>query len=345
MKFSLFLHMERYNHDKPHQELLDELVELVQIAEAGGFDKVWIGEHHAMEFTIGPNPFSFLAYLASLTKNIRLGVGTAVAPFWHPIKLAGEAALVDVMSNGRLEFGIARGAYQCEFDRLLDGKPAAEGAKYLREMVPALQKLWAGDYEHKGECWSFPTSTAVPKPLNSSSIPMWLAARTPESHDYAIKSGCNVMVTPLFKNDDEVVSLMNKFETACADNPGVKRPEIMCLRHTYVHEQPEDWKVGVNGIRNWYAHFQGWARNNQVPEAGFCSPINEDELNEMPDFAPEVLRENLVIGTPGQVVKRLKNYEKLGLDEYSFWSDNSLSHEEKKKSLELFIKEVVPSFQ
>ena len=56
MKFSLFGHMERSDPAKPHRELFDELVELVEIAEAAGFETVWIGEHHGMEFTIAPNP-------------------------------------------------------------------------------------------------------------------------------------------------------------------------------------------------------------------------------------------------------------------------------------------------
>lgn len=76
MKFSIFLQMERFDPQKSQKELMDEFVELIQIAEAGGFETVWVGEHHSMEFTIGPNPLSFLSYLAPLTKNIRLGVGT-----------------------------------------------------------------------------------------------------------------------------------------------------------------------------------------------------------------------------------------------------------------------------
>lgn len=345
MKFSLFLQMERYDANKPHKELLDELVELVQIAEAGGFETVWIGEHHAMEFTIGPNPLTFLSYLAPLTKSIRLGVGTFVAPFWNPIKLASESALVDIMSDGRLEFGIARGAYQYEFDRMLGGESAADGGKYLREMVPVLQKLWQGDYAHDGECWSFPTSTSVPKPQQGPYPPMWLAARDPDSHNFAVKNNCNVMVTPLFKADEEVANLMDKFNTACANNPDVARPKVMCLRHTYVHDTPDGWQVGVNGIRNWYSYFQSWFRNDQSPVDGFCQPIEQAELDEMADFASETLRDNLMIGTPDQIVERLKYYQELGLDEYSFWSDNSLSHEEKKKSLQLFIDQVVPAFQ
>ncbi|TJV07722.1 MAG: LLM class flavin-dependent oxidoreductase, partial [Mesorhizobium sp.] len=96
MKFSLFVHMERSDPAKPHADLIDELEELVVMAEAAGFETAWIGEHHGMEFTISPNPFINIAYLGARTKRIRLGTGTVIAPFWHPIKLAGEAAMTDV---------------------------------------------------------------------------------------------------------------------------------------------------------------------------------------------------------------------------------------------------------
>ncbi|WP_428773938.1 LLM class flavin-dependent oxidoreductase [Vibrio sp.] len=343
MKFSLFLHMERYDDNKTHQESLAELTELVQIAERGGFEMAWVGEHHSMEFTIAPNPINYITYLANKTSSIRLGAGTFIAPFWHPVKLAGEAALADIMCDGRLEFGIARGAYQAEFDRLMNGMPAADGGKYLREMVPALQKLWTGDYAHEGELFQFPTTTSVPKPLQYPHPPMWIAARDPDSHNFAISNGCNVMVTPLQKNDEEVQDLMNKFNDACANNPQVARPELMLLRHTFVGETEQELTAGTEALQHWYSMFMAWARNNQTPENGFVNRLSSEDLGE--SFSKEELRNNLAVGTPEEIVKRLKYYETLGVSQYSYWADNSLSFEEKKKSLQLFIDRVIPAFQ
>ena len=93
MKFSLFAHIERYDESVSHKQLLDELTEFTLMAEAGGMETIWIGEHHGMEYTVAPNPFINLAYLAAKTTTIRLGTGNIIAPFWHPIRLAGEAAL------------------------------------------------------------------------------------------------------------------------------------------------------------------------------------------------------------------------------------------------------------
>lgn len=347
MRFSLFVHMERWDESVTHQECFENLTELTLLAEAGGFSTVWIGEHHSMEYTISPSPIPQLSYLAARTSTIRLGAGTVIAPFWNPIRAAGETALLDVISGGRAEIGLARGAYQFEFDRMAGGLPAADGGQHLREIVPAIQKLWAGDYAHDGEVWQFPTSTSVPKPIQRPYPPMWVAARSPESHDFAVANGCNVMVTPLMKGDEEVDDLVDKFETAIAAHPEVtQRPDLMVLRHTFVHadDDPQGWRPAAEGIQKFYRTFDAWFGNKTTPVNGFLEPSPQEKFAGRPEFTPESLHQTAVIGTPSEVIERLKHYEELGVSEFSLWSDNSLSHEMKKRSLELFIEHVVPAF-
>ncbi|MCP3426966.1 LLM class flavin-dependent oxidoreductase [Rothia sp. AR01] len=347
MRFSLFIHMERWDESLTHEEHWKNLVELVQLAEEGGFGTVWIGEHHSMEYTASPSPMPQLAYLAAKTSRIRLGAGTIIAPFWTPIRAAGETALLDVISGGRAEIGIARGAYQFEFDRLGGGMPGEEGGRYLRELVPAVRKLWEGDYAHDGELWQFPVSTSVPKPASHRTPPIWVAARSPETHDFAVAHGCNVQVTPLMKGDEEVRDLKEKFDAAVAAHPEVEsRPEIMVLRHTFVHpaDEPEGWRPAAEAINRFYRTFSAWAFGKKAPVDGFLEPTPEERFAERPEFAPEAIHRNAMIGTPEEVTARICEYERMGYDEYAFWTDNSLSHEEKKRSLQLFIDEVVPRF-
>lgn len=346
MRFSLFVHMERYDESLSHREALDNLTELTRTAEAGGFGTVWIGEHHSMEYTISPNPMVILSYLAAQTDKIHLGAGTIIAPFWNPIRAAGETALLDVISNGRAELGVARGAYQFEFDRLAHGMPATDGGKYLRELVPTLQKLWAGDYAHEGEIWQFPVSTSVPKPVQQDGPPIWIAARDPDSHNFAVSQGCNVMVTPLMKGDEEVADLANKFNNALTNNPGVPRPELMALRHTFVHsaDEPEAWIPAAEAISKFYRTFSSWAFGKTPPTNGFLPPAPLEQFSERPEFALESIHQTAMIGTPEEVVKRIRHYGELGVDEYSYWIDNSMTHEEKLRSLQLFVDEVVPAF-
>ncbi|MDQ0260574.1 alkanesulfonate monooxygenase SsuD/methylene tetrahydromethanopterin reductase-like flavin-dependent oxidoreductase (luciferase family) [Sinomonas atrocyanea] len=346
MRFSLFVHMERWDESVTHRELFENLTELTLMAEAGGFSTVWIGEHHAMEYTISPSPIPLLAYLAGQTSTIRLGAGTIIAPFWNPIRVAGECALLDVISNGRMEVGLARGAYQIEFDRIAGGLPATDGGKHLRELVPAVRELWRGDYAHNGEIWQFPTSTSVPKPVQQPNPPMWVAARDPDSHNFAVSQGCNVMVTPLMKGDEEVADLKRKFDDACANNPEVPRPDLMVLRHTHVHspEDPDGWRPAAEAINRFYRTFDAWFGNKSTPVNGFLEPSPESKFEGRLEFQPESLHTTAMIGTPDEVIARLRDYEALGVDEYSFWIDNSMSHEAKRESLQLFIEHVVPAF-
>ena len=116
MKFSLFAHMERISPEQDQKQLYDEFIQLCKIADDGGMHAVWTGEHHGMNFTIAPNPFLSLIDVARHTRNVRLGTGTVIAPFWHPIRLAGEAAMTDIITDGRLDFGTWERIFYGEFD-------------------------------------------------------------------------------------------------------------------------------------------------------------------------------------------------------------------------------------
>ena len=128
MKFSIAVNLERFDPAQDMRQVIGDALELVRLAEAGGFEIAWAAEHHTIELTIGPNPFTILMHWAAHTTRIRLGTAVVVAPYWHPIRLAGEAALFDLFSDGRLELGLGRGAFQYEFDRMAGGMDQRKGA-------------------------------------------------------------------------------------------------------------------------------------------------------------------------------------------------------------------------
>lgn len=112
MKFHLAINLERITDQTSMIEVRDHTLDMVRMADKAGFEVVWAAEHHALEMTIAPNPFQLMTWWAEHTENIRLGAGVVNAAYWHPINLAGEAAMLDLLSGGRLEFGIGSGAYQ-----------------------------------------------------------------------------------------------------------------------------------------------------------------------------------------------------------------------------------------
>lgn len=345
MKFSLFAHMERISEAEDQKQLYDEFIQLCKIADDGGMHAVWTGEHHGMNFTISPNPFLNLIDVARHTKNLRLGTGTVIASFWHPIRLAGEAAMTDIITNGRLDLGIARGAYSFEYERMMPGMDAWEAGQRMRELIPAVKALWQGDYAHEGEFHSFPKTTSSPKPLQQDGPPIWVAARDPNSHEFAVANGCNVQVTPLWKGDEEITDLMGKFNDACAKHADVPRPKIMLLQHTYVADSAADVKRAAEELNRFYCYFGAWFMNQRDVSQGLIDPLSDEEIAAHPFYSPEAMERDLVIGEPAAVIERLKKYEALGYDEYSFWIDSSMSFERKKASLERFITEVMPAFQ
>lgn len=344
MKLSLFVHMERLNAEQSQEDLYAEFIALCQIADRAGMHAIWTGEHHAMDFTIAPNPFINLADLARRTTNVRLGTGTVVAPYWHPIKLAGEAAMTDVVTQGRLEIGIARGAYNYEYERLSPGLDAWNAGQQMREMIPAIKGLWQGDYAHEGEFWTFPSATSAPKPVQHPHPPLWVAARNPNSHEFAVANGCNVQVTPLWMGDGEIEMLMGHFNDACAKFPDISRPKIMVLRHTYVGSDEADLQQASRELSTYYNYFGAWFKNQRPVSQGLIKPLSQDEIDANEMYAPELMRSNNVVGTADEVIGRLKHYESLGYDEYAFWIDMGMSFERKKASLERFIAQVMPAF-
>jgi alkanesulfonate monooxygenase SsuD/methylene tetrahydromethanopterin reductase-like flavin-dependent oxidoreductase (luciferase family) len=162
---------------------------------------------------------------------------------------------------------------------------------------------------------------------------IWVAARDPNSHAFAVGSGCNVQVTPLASGDDEVTSLMQRFNAACAANPQAGRPKIMLLQHTFVADSRGETDRLARDLSAFYCTFGAWFQNKRPIRQGFIDPLSANEIAAMANYAPEVIAKNLVIGEPDYVVKRLKGYEALGYDQYSVWIDSGLSHDRKKKSL------------
>lgn len=343
MKFSLFCHMERVDEQQRQKDLYEEFMSLCKIADEGGMTTIWTGEHHGMDFTIAPNPFLNLIDVAHQTKNIRLGTGTIVAPFWHPIKLAGEAAMTDIITKGRLELGIARGAYSFEYERMVSGGINAWAAgECLREIVPAIKGLWKGDHTQSSKHYNFPKTTSSPKPLTEKGPPIWIAARDINSHEFAISNDCNVQVTPLWMGVTEVESLIAKYNEACEKYD--HRTKIMILQHTYVAEDESGADRAATKLHEFYCYFGAWFKNERTIHQGLVEPLTKDEIDNHAFYKKETIKNDLMIGTSQEIIDRLKYYEALGYDEFSYWSDSGMNREEKESSLYRFINEVMPAF-
>jgi flavin-dependent trigonelline monooxygenase, oxygenase component len=321
----------------------DHVLEMVQMADAAGFDVAWAAEHHAIEMTIAPGPFQLLAWWAAHTERIRLGTAVVVAAYWHPVRLAGESALLDLLSGGRLELGLGRGAYQREFDRMVPGLDPAGASAALRELLPAVKALWTGDYEHDGDRWSFPTATACPKPLQHPHPPIWVAARDPDTYDWAVANGCNIMCWPLMRPFAELQAYVGRMDDALAKAPGVPRPKMTAMRYSAVWADESDADRYVAAVQRQAGQFENLFKQLGDVDNGFAERIDLQQLAHRDEYQSETLRDHLMFGRPDQVITKLRAYDELGVD-FLYCASYGAAIGDQKRSFQLFIDEVVPAF-
>ncbi|MGA0372669.1 MAG: LLM class flavin-dependent oxidoreductase [Paracoccaceae bacterium] len=344
MKFQLAVNLERIDDSVDMREVAKHTLDMVQMAEGGGFNIVWAAAHHALEMTIAPNPFQILTWWAKETNNLRLGTAVVNAAYWHPINLAGEAAFLDLISGGRLEFGIGSGAYQREFDRMHPGLKQTEGWRYMQEMLPVVRALWQGDVAHNGEFWQFPSATSCPKPLQSE-VPVWVAARSPITYDYALREKCHVMCWPLTRGFEEAELYKKLLDAAVEKADNGFRPTFAMMRHAAVYDNQADKDEAIRAIQTVLGQFENLFRNMDDVHNGFPKKIPLDELQGREQFQPDMLEENLLFGSPDTVIQKLKRYEALGVDEFIYYASMGMDMAAQKRSMKLFCDEVIPAFR
>ena len=342
MKFHIAINLERMDDTIDISAVRDHTIEMIQMADKAGFEVAWAAEHHALEMTIAPNPFQIMTWWAAHTDNIRLGCGVANASYWHPINLAGEAAMVDLLSGGRLELGLGSGAYQREFDRMRPGLNQKDSNRYMQEMLPLVRELWKGDVEHNGENWQFPKATSCPKPVQDN-VPMWVAARSPATFDYAVANDCNVMCWPLTMPFSEAEKYKTQLDESIA-KAGGWAGTFALMRHTSVYDTEDDRTATLGAIRNTLGKFGNLMMKKGDVVNGFPESIPLKDLAGNVRVDPAMLEENLTFGDPDTVIAKLRAYEDLGVDAYIYYASMGLDMAVQKRSLQLFIDRVMPAF-
>ena len=270
---------------------------------------------------------------AAHTSRIRLGTAVVVAPYWHPIRVAGEAALVDLFSDGRLELGMGRGAFQSEFDRMAGGMTQREGGRYMREMLPVVSGLWQGDFEHHGELWR---SRGRPRCRSRCRSRIrrsgWRRAiRTPST------GRCKRAPTS-WRRRCRARTRRSGFSASASPRrlaklPGMQRPRFLMLRRTCVCARGGGLVVPVQISAEYDRQFENLFRNVGTVENGFPEPAAWEQIANPDDYSPERVRDGMVVGTPEQVVAKLKQYAAAGVDQFCYGASFGLPHDVAMRSL------------
>ena len=190
MKLSLQYEMQRPELDD--HKVITETMEQCILADEVGFDKVWFVEHHFLTgFSASPSPDIFFGALSQRTERIRLGLGVVVLPYHHPVQVAERVAMLDHISNGRVEFGTGRSA-PYELDAF--GVDPRESRGRWEEALSMIPDIWRSDwYSHEGQFWTVPERQILPKPYQNPHPPISVAAFQPSTYELAAAKGIGVL--------------------------------------------------------------------------------------------------------------------------------------------------------
>ena len=159
----------------PLEDVYARALERIEIMDRGGFDAVWLAEHHFTTFSVCPSVHMLGTLAAARTKRLRIGTAVSLAALYHPLRLAEEVALLDMLSGGRVNWGAGRGFAHSEFNAF--GVPPEESAERFREAVEIVLQAWTQErFSFQGTHFNFDDIEVLPKPLQQPHPPIWMAA-------------------------------------------------------------------------------------------------------------------------------------------------------------------------
>jgi alkanesulfonate monooxygenase SsuD/methylene tetrahydromethanopterin reductase-like flavin-dependent oxidoreductase (luciferase family) len=173
-----------------YQETLEQII----LADELGFDTAWLAELHFFRpFSIMPGPLYVAVAAAQRTRRIRFGTGVTLLPFHHPLRIAEDAAVADILTGGRLDFGVGRGTIAVHFQGY--NVPRDESRARFEETLAIIEKAWTSErFSHDGAYYHIPPTALVPKPLQKPHPPIRIAANSPETAEFAGLKGYDVLV-------------------------------------------------------------------------------------------------------------------------------------------------------
>ena len=314
---------------RPWSDLYAETLDQIRYVDRLGFDSVWMSEHHVTREGYLPSMFPMLAALARETENVRLGTAVLLGPMHHPIRVAEDAAVVDILAGGRLDLGIGPGYRPKEFETL--GIPKRQRGARTDEMLEILRKAWTGrSFSHSGPHFEFTDITVQPTPLQDP-LPIWIGGSSERSAERAARFDCNYM-----PDGGAPVDVYRRYAEVAAEI-GTPPRSVATNRSVYVCEDPErGWHEIKDHVLYVFNVYREWfAEAGDFPELG--EPLTD----------PEPLRESFLLGTPDMVSAGIEDLrDTFGVDLLVFWArPPGLPIEKSTRSLELFAGEVMPRFR
>jgi natural product biosynthesis luciferase-like monooxygenase protein len=319
-------------------ELYRILFAQVQEAEALGFHDAWVTEHHFHEYGgMISQPPVFLSALAMATSRIHLGVAISVLPLHEPLQNAEAYAMADVISNGRIEVGVGRGATQAEFDSAR--VDFGDSAQRLREHAEILVQAWS-DYpvNFEGQIYAYEGVRVFPKPLQRPHPPVWVgASRSDDTFRWAGEKGFHLLTLPYAYEPEVLLHWLGVYRDALlAHGHDPSTRNILGKFHVYVAES--DARAREEAERYWLNYYTMLHARGSWSISAAPTPAK---------YLAEVEDGSAIVGDPARCIELIHRYrETFGLTALSgTFHFGGMPQDQTLRSLRLFAEQVMPEFE
>jgi luciferase family oxidoreductase group 1 len=351
MRTSAFSLMQ-WPEDRSQPEVYANEIVQALAAEKLGYDGFWFAEHHFSRYGIQPSLHLTIAHVAALTSRIRLGTAVSVVPLYHPVRLAEELAMLDVLSDGRLDWGAGRGYQRHEFEAF--EADITTSREQFAEALEIVQTAWSDEpVQHEGRFWRIPEVDVLPKPVQKPGPPVFVAAISPESVVWAAEHGLSFIADQFarFERLEEARATFDETIGARGEDPTSYRTPV--LRQIFVAETTEEARRLAGPALLWY--YQRLAavgspagrRGAEMPTGyeGYARffDIVDSAIADENAFLERVLADVAICGDADSVAERVSELARYGFDEVICWMNfGNLAQEQTLESMRRFAERVRP---
>lgn len=277
-------------------DLYREAIARCVAAEQAGFDSVWVSEHHFLDDGYMPSLLVLCAAIAQATEHVEIGTAVLLAPLIDPLRLAEDAATVDLISGGRLTLGLGAGWRQEEFD--VFGVPLERRAARMRETVTVLRGAWGeGPFSHDGKEYSYANVNVTPKPARP--IPIWLGGFSPPAMKRAGRIADGFVGSSTGTSGIDGFTRAKGIVLEGLAAAGRDPSEFSFALHVpvFVQEGADAWLT----VRPFYRYLR-WKYGDMAGARGSTAPKSPPPLT---DEEEAQLRATIICGTPARVVDEI----------------------------------------
>ena len=339
MKFGIFDQLPCADWQSPRQRY-QEILEQIQLADELGFAHAWLAEHHfEPDFCISPSPLMIAASAAQRTKRIRLGVAVNLLPYHDPIRMAEDIATLDILSNGRAEFGVGRGSptHAKGFNI-----PLEESRERFLESLRFIIEAWTHEeFSFKGKYFNAEDMLIVPKPIQKPHPTVRVAANSADTFElvgkmgYALFAATIVVPLPTLRE-----SVKQYRQLLVAGGHPVNADELYLLGPLYVAKDAKEARaVPEASVKN----FISIGTQSVAGLPGLQEATKRLRTMTYDDYCNDIA----IFEEPGRCIEKLKSLEEeFHPGEFMFWFNQGglIDHSKVMESMTLFAQEVMPHF-